>query len=172
MKYIATINETDFEIELLDEGRVSVNGQVSQVNLELVDKGSAYSFLLDGESYTAFVLQENGRMQVFIDGVRYTAEVLDEHEKLLREVAANTGGLDDVYELKAPMPGLVIKLPVSVGQVVSQGDVLVILESMKMQNELRAPQPGIVEEVLAQEGGSVEKRDVIVVLGPLDEGTG
>ncbi len=47
-------------------------------------------------------------MQVFINGVRYTAEVLDEHEKLLREVTASAAGLDDVYELKAPMPGLVV----------------------------------------------------------------
>ncbi len=63
-------------------------------------------------------------------------------------------------------------MPVAVGQVVDQGDVLVILESMKMQNELRAPQPGVVTEVRAKQGDSLEKRDVIVVLGPLDEGTG
>lgn len=172
MKYITTVNQTDFEIELLDDGQIKINGRIASVDLLRVDQGSAYSLLLDGESYAAFVIDENGGMQVFINGVRYSAEVLDEHEKLLREVGAGAANLDDFFELKAPMPGLVIKVPVEVGQIVSQGDVLVILESMKMQNELRAPQPGIVTEVLAQEGGSIEKRDVIVVLGPLDEGTG
>ena len=172
MKYIATINQTDFEVELLEDGEVLVNGRPCQVDLQRVDNGTAFSLILDGKSYAAFVLEENGTMQVFIHGVRYTAEVLDEHEKLLREVSASAAGLDDVYELTAPMPGLVVVVPVEVGQVVAQGDVLVILESMKMQNELRAPQPGVVTEVRAKQGDSLEKRDVIVVLGPLDEGTG
>ncbi|MBN2045756.1 MAG: biotin/lipoyl-binding protein [Anaerolineales bacterium] len=169
MKYIATINDTDFVVELLKEGQLTINGKPCQVDLKRVDNGSAFSLVLDGVSYAAFVLEENGRMQVFIDGARYIAEVLDEHEKLLREVSASGAGLDDFFQLKAPMPGLVVKLPVAVGDVVSRGDVLVILESMKMQNELRAPQPGVVTEVQAVEGGSVEKRDVIIVLGPLEE---
>jgi biotin carboxyl carrier protein len=169
MKYIATIDQTEFTLELLPDGQVSIDGRVCQVDLHEVNGGQAFTLLVNGRSYEAFVLEENGRMQVFINGVRYTAEVLDEHAKLLREVSASAAGLEDMFELKAPMPGLVVKVPVSVGDVISQGDVLVILESMKMQNELRAPQPGVVTEVLAEEGGNVEKRDVILVLGPLED---
>jgi len=169
MKYITTINQTDFEIELLEDGKVSINDRVCQVDLRSVNEGSAYSLVVDGKSFAAFVLEENGTMQVIIDGVRYTAEVLDEHEKLLRAVTASVS-VDTGYELKAPMPGLVVKVPVSVGDYVVEGDVLVILESMKMQNELKAPQPGIVTEVNVTEGGNVEKRDVMVTLGPLEEG--
>ncbi|MEJ2758950.1 MAG: acetyl-CoA carboxylase biotin carboxyl carrier protein subunit, partial [Anaerolineales bacterium] len=55
-------------------------------------------------------------------------------------------------------------------QVVAAGDVLLILESMKMQNELKAPQDGVVTEVLVVEGDNVEKRDILVVIGPLEQG--
>jgi biotin carboxyl carrier protein len=68
------------------------------------------------------------------------------------------------------MPGLVVKVPVLKDQVVAAGDVLLILESMKMQNELKAPQDGVVTEVLVVEGDNVEKRDILVVIGPLEQG--
>jgi biotin carboxyl carrier protein len=167
MKYITTIDETQFELELLPNGGVSINGRACQVDLQEVDGGQAFTLLVDGKSFEAFLLEENGTMQVFIEGIRYSAEVLDEHEMLLREVSAAGKGLSELYELTAPMPGLVVKVPVSVGDEVKEGDVLVILESMKMQNELKAPQSGMVIEVNVAEGGNVEKRDVMIVLGPL-----
>ena len=142
------------------------------MDLREVDGGQAFSLLVDGHSYEAFLLEENGTVQVFIEGVRYSAEVLDEHEMLLRQVSAAVGGLDDRYELAAPMPGMVVKVPVAVGDEVKEGDVLVILESMKMQNELKAPQAGRVIEVNVAEGGNVEKRDVMIALGPLEEESG
>ncbi len=67
------------------------------------------------------------------------------------------------------MPGLVVKVPVSVGDQIQEGDVLVILESMKMQNELKAPQAGRVTVVNVTAGGNVEKRDLLVALGPLED---
>jgi biotin carboxyl carrier protein len=168
MKYITTIDETQFELELLPDGQVAVGGRTVQVDLKEIDGGQSFTLLVDGKSYEGFLLEENGVMQVVIEGVRYTAEVLDEHEKLLREVSASAKGLDERYELAAPMPGLVVKVPVEVGDEVQEGDVLVILESMKMQNELKAPQAGRVIEVNVAEGGNVEKRDVMVALGPLE----
>jgi biotin carboxyl carrier protein len=169
MKYITTVDDTQFELELLPDGVVSINGKTFTVDLQEVDGGQAFTLLVDGRSFEAFLLEENGNMQVFIEGVRYSAEVLDEHEMLLREVSAVGKGLSDLYELTAPMPGLVVKVPVTVGDQVQEGDVLIILESMKMQNELKAPQSGVVTVVNVTEGGNVEKRDVMIVLGPVGD---
>ncbi len=69
------------------------------------------------------------------------------------------------------MPGLVVKVPVAVGDEVAKGDVLVILESMKMQNELKSPQAGVVTVVNVADGDNVEKRDVMVILGPQEDAT-
>jgi biotin carboxyl carrier protein len=66
------------------------------------------------------------------------------------------------FHLKAPMPGMVVSIPVEEGQQLEKGDVLVILESMKMQNELKAPRAGIVGRVRVKKGESVEQRQTLL----------
>ena len=63
------------------------------------------------------------------------------------------------------MPGLVVSIPVSEGQAISTGDVLVILESMKMQNELSSPRDGTVTRLRVKPGDSVERRETILTVG-------
>ena len=67
--------------------------------------------------------------------------------------------------VEAPMPGKILKISVAVGASVSSGDVLLILEAMKMENEISAPVSGTVREIRAREGDSVNTGDVLVVLG-------
>jgi len=170
MKYLTTVNDIEYEVELRDDGSILVNGRTYHVDFSEIDGGQAFSLLVDGQSFEAFLSeQDEDGMQVVIEGVRYTVDVIDEHEKLLRQVGAETGLASGVYELSAPMPGLVVKVPVAAGNRVEKGAVLVILESMKMQNELKAPHAGIVMVVNVADGDNVEKRDVMVVLGPLED---
>ena len=67
------------------------------------------------------------------------------------------------------MPGLIVKLPALEGDFVAEGDVLVILESMKMQNELKSPISGTVTEVNVSEGENVEKRQILLIVEPAEE---
>lgn len=66
--------------------------------------------------------------------------------------------------IKAPMPGLVVDVPVQTGQAVDEGSVLVVLESMKMENELKAPRAGVVSQVRVQSGQSVEEQETLVAI--------
>jgi biotin carboxyl carrier protein len=66
--------------------------------------------------------------------------------------------------IKAPIPGLVINIPVEIGQEVAKGDNLIILESMKMENELKAPRDGRVERINVEVGNSVEQYQTLLVL--------
>ena len=66
--------------------------------------------------------------------------------------------------VKAPMPGTIMKLNVTVGQSVKKGDVLCVLEAMKMENDISAPQDGVVASVNVQKGASVQSEDVLVTL--------
>lgn len=166
MKYITTVHDVEYEIEVLEEGLVQLNGNTYQVDFSRIDGDQVFSLLVNGRSYEAFLAEDGMELQVILEGVRYPVEVVDEHEKLLRDAQKSAGGLKDVFELTAPMPGLVVNVPVSAGIPVEAGDVLVILESMKMQNELKAPHAAMVTEVMVSEGDNVEKRDVLVVLGP------
>ena len=62
------------------------------------------------------------------------------------------------------MPGNILKVNVSAGQAVKEGDVLLVLEAMKMENEIMAPKAGTVTQVLVQKGATVNTDDVLVVL--------
>ena len=65
----------------------------------------------------------------------------------------------------APMPGNILKVNVSAGQAVKEGDVLVVLEAMKMENEIMAPKSGTVSQVLVQKGSTVDTDAPLVVIG-------
>lgn len=73
-----------------------------------------------------------------------------------------TGGGEAV---EAPMPGSVLQVNVTVGQAVKEGDVLVVLEAMKMENEIKSPKSGTVTQIVATKGATVETGAVLVVLG-------
>jgi len=169
MKYITTIDGTEFEVDLLPNQKVRVNGKEYQVNFEEVGGHLVYTLLVDGRSFEAHVSEDDDLLKVLIQGTLYSADVIEEREKRLREAGGEIATVNGDYVLKAPMPGLVVKLPVKVGDKVALGDVLVILESMKMQNELKSPQAGTVSEICIEEGASVEKRDDMMVIKPEDE---
>ena len=67
--------------------------------------------------------------------------------------------------VKAPMPGNILKVNVSVGQAVKEGDVLVVLEAMKMENDIMAPKSGTVKQVLVAKGATVNTDAPLVVIG-------
>ena len=74
--------------------------------------------------------------------------------------AGNAGAV----AVKAPMPGTIMKVNVTPGQAVKKGDVLCVLEAMKMENDISAPQDGVVASVNVQKGASVQGEDVLVTL--------
>ncbi|HRN51178.1 MAG TPA: biotin/lipoyl-binding protein [Anaerolineales bacterium] len=163
MKYITTINETQYEIEILNPRQVSINGKVVEVDFKSVSGQPIYSLLVDGQSYQAHVYTgEEDELQVLLRGVLHSAKVEDEREKRLRAAAGGGAADSGEFVLKAPMPGLVVKVSVNEGDDVKKGDVLVILESMKMQNELKSPRDGKVTRIQVKAGDSVEQRTSMV----------
>jgi biotin carboxyl carrier protein len=169
MKYITTVDGTEYMVELLPDSRVSVNGEEYGIDFKEVEGHLIFTLLVDGRSFEAHVSEDEDLYKVLIQGTLYSAEVVDEREKRLREAGGEMVTANGDYVLEAPMPGLVVKVPVTAGDHVDSGDVLVILESMKMQNELKSPHAGTVSEVFIEEGASVEKRDAMLVIEPDEE---
>jgi biotin carboxyl carrier protein len=164
MRYVTTIGEREFLVEILDERHVLLDGQPFVVDFEQIVDQPIYSMLLDGKSYEAYVYPADKSWQVLLYGRSYPALVEQEMERRLR--MASGGGVSEKAEfhLKSPMPGLVIGVPVEEGQTVKKGDVLVVLESMKMQNELKAPRAGVVTRLRVKAGDSVEQRQTMLTL--------
>ena len=86
-------------------------------------------------------------------------------ERARRLTQASSGGPHSgEVQIKSPMPGLIVATPVSEGQAVKKGQTVVVLESMKMENELKAPRDGTVTAVKVVPRQNVEQHQVLVVL--------
>jgi pyruvate carboxylase subunit B len=107
---------------------------------------------------------ERGRWEVGWRGDRWEVEVVDERTRHIRSLAGPGRARSGGGALKAPMPGLVIRVLVEPGQSVEAGQGVVVLEAMKMENELKAPAAGVVRAVRAEVGRAVEKGEVLVEL--------
>jgi biotin carboxyl carrier protein len=164
VRYITTIGEREFLIEILDEGHVSINGQVYSVDLAEIGEGRVYSLMIEGKSVEAYIYPADDGWQVLYQGRLYPATVEDERERRLRQAAGGDGPGHAEFTLKAPMPGLIVAVPAQEGQQVAKGDVLVVLESMKMQNELKSPRAGTVTRVRVQSGERVEQHSPLLTI--------
>jgi len=149
-------------VEIIDDKHISVDGKVYEIDFETVSGQPVFSLIVDGRSHESFVYQDEDDWQVLLRGRLYPVTVEDEREKRLR--AAAGGGVAETgeFHLRAPMPGLVVAIPVSEGQEIRKGQVILILESMKMQNELKAPRDGTVGRIRVKPGESVEQKQTLL----------
>ncbi len=164
MKYMTTINEKTFEIEFKPDGSMLVNGEPRAFDFLSLGE-HLYSVIMENQSHEAVVEHQDGHyFDVMIGGKKYEARVMDERSQLM----ANRHGGDFVdsgeISIAAPMPGLVADILVQVGQQVAKGDTLLILESMKMQNEIKSPREGTVQRVSVEIGESVEQKRLMITL--------
>jgi biotin carboxyl carrier protein len=165
MKYIASIDDREFVVEILDDLQIAIDGVTYTVDFESVGNQPVFSLLIDGKSFEALVYPSDDEWQVLLHGRLYTLQVEDERERRLRAAGGGQLAEKSEYHLKAPMPGLVVDIPVTPDQMVEKGDVLLILESMKMQNELKSPRAGLVSRIRVEVGDTVAPKQTLLTVG-------
>ena len=165
MKYFVTIGPQTIEVEV-DGDRVLVGGEAVDVHLAPLPGTPLYHLLLGGESWTvaAQPLEGDGQWAMGVVGERMEVAVHDEQSRKAEVVAAAAPGAAGPVVVRAPMPGLVVRVEVADGQRVDAGAGLVVVEAMKMENELRAPRAGVVQTVHVMAGQTVEKGMALVTL--------
>ena len=164
MKYIASMDDKSFEIEIKPNDQLLVNGEPVQADFQSVADQPVYTLLLNGESFEALVYPSERGIQVLLSGRLFDFTVEDERQQRLRQSSGGAAVQTGEYQLKAPMPGMVVSVPVEEGQEIQTGDDLVILESMKMQNELKAPRDGIISRIRVKAGDNVDQNQVLMTL--------
>ncbi|MEK7311686.1 MAG: biotin/lipoyl-containing protein [Chloroflexota bacterium] len=164
MKYLTTLNDKTYLIEINDDRHVTVDGKTYEIDLEAVAGQPLYSLLIDNQSFEGFVENDDEGWRVLMRGDLYQARVVDERAVRLAKSAGGTVAQTGDFQLKAPMPGLVVSVLVSEGQAVKKGDIIVILESMKMQNELKSPRDGTVARVKVKGGDTVEQNQIMITV--------
>lgn len=165
MRYVTILNNEQYEIEIQKDGSLLVNGEPRTVDF-LALGPSLYSVITNDASLQVVIEEEKGKYSVLMDGRMYEGQVLDERALLLAQRKGTLGGGSG--DVESPMPGLIVEVPVAEGDAVTAGQTVVILESMKMQNELKSPIDGTVTAVNASAGQSVDKGAVLVVIAPPD----
>jgi biotin carboxyl carrier protein len=163
MRYFVTIGSRTFEVDL-SGGIPRVDGTPVEAELATVPGTPVHHLLADGRSH-AFVarpLGRRGRWELSTDGGVFEVEALDERTRVIQELTGSGSAVAEKV-LRAPMPGLVMRVEVEVGQTVKAGQGVVIVEAMKMENELKSPAEGVVAEIRCQAGQAVEKGATLLV---------
>lgn len=154
--YNAVVNE-DFQFE-----------DLSAKNLDIIPLDDKHFHILqNGKSFRAELLSihpQRKQVQLKINGNKYQVQLEDQYDQLIRKMGLQIKTNQQIKDIKAPMPGLVLEIMVEVGQFVAIGDPLLILEAMKMENVIKAQGEGVIKEIVVKQGAAVEKGQLMIGL--------
>ncbi len=164
--YHAKINgNSSYDIELNPtKTEAKING--APVQLDFLDEGNGrYHFVLNNRSVSGEIVEmlgEEKTISVRINNRTYRVELKDRFDDLLKSLGMESSGGKKLKELKAPMPGMVLDVLVTLGQSVEKDSPLIILEAMKMENVIKSPAAGVVKKIVASKANAVEKNAVLI----------
>jgi biotin carboxyl carrier protein len=162
--YEITVNGQPHQLHR-ENNHLFLNGKALTLDLARIDENRIH-LLLNNRSYTVELMSREAKtLVVRVNGQRYELFLRTELDLMLEKLGLNQLADSKVNEVKAPMPGLVLRLIAEVGQEVKKGDPLLVLESMKMENVLKSPGAGTVDKVLVSPGNAVEKGQTLVRFG-------
>jgi biotin carboxyl carrier protein len=184
MAYISTVHEHNYSILTTEDDaqkQVTLDGTSYMLDWQhiatlgadtqrQVQDGGHYSLLIAGRSYDIFARrintlpQQDGQSyEILFAGQRFEVTVEDERSRLLAGLTRSTVA-SNAARVQAPMPGLVANVCVEVGQTISAGQTVVVLEAMKMENDLPAPIAGTITEIKVSTGQTVDQGQVLIVI--------
>lgn len=162
MRYFVTIGDRELEVEL-GPGGIRVDGEEVLADLVEMDGTEVYSLLFGERSHRILANRDGTEgWTLHLSGRQLWAQVVDERTRAIREVTGVREGSLGPKVLRAPMPGLVVKVEAEEGDEVVPGQGLVIVEAMKMENELKSEGGGRISRILVEPGQIVDKDQVLV----------
>lgn len=150
----------------LENDTWTINGNAADLDIQQQPNG-LISILYNGRSFTAMVEKvdtKNKELSLRIDGQLYTVAIQEPIDQLLSSMGMDLKANKKAEPVKAPMPGMILKVLVEPGQQINKGDGLLILEAMKMENVLKATGPATVKAIKINERTAVEKGTVLIEL--------
>ncbi len=168
MKYVVDLNGHREEVEITGDN-ATLGDETLAAHVEDIE-GTPVRIVTIGREVHRVVARRGptrGSYTLWIDGHRFEGEALDERTRAIRDITAASAKDTGPAPVTAPMPGLVVRVNVAVGDKVESGQGVVVMEAMKMENELRASASGVVKAVHASVGKAVEKGTVLVELEPI-----
>ncbi len=160
----AKVNDNkQFEIDT-KSNKITLNGEMITPDWTQIGEHK-YHAIINNQSLTVELgsIDETGKqMSVVINGVKYQVALQNQFDALLKQLGMDKLAAGKVNNIKAPMPGLVLRINVAIGDNIKKGDALLVLEAMKMENVIKAAGDGVVKKINAVEKTAVEKGTVLI----------
>jgi biotin carboxyl carrier protein len=166
-KYYVQTDDGLIELEFEEKGDhllVRMGDQELTVDLRKVSDPSLFSLIIDNQSHEVFVDRHGDAYDVLVEGELHRMHVQDEWARRLASIQRRSKHVEGDLIVKAPMPGIVLRVEVSPGDTVERGQGLVVLGAMKMENQIKAPRGGVVKEVSVEAGQTVEQGRALVII--------
>ena len=142
----------------------TLNGK--EFNADIIKiRDDVYHLLKDNISFNLEIVKhipEEKKLIVKINNTPYTLDIKDKYDDLLHSLGLDSLATKKVNDIKAPMPGMVLNILVTVGQEVKKGEPLIVLEAMKMENILKSPTDGVIKKIAINKGVAVEKNQILI----------
>lgn len=162
MRVLVDDQEMSVYIDTID-GKGKLNGKDFDLALTKVED-HFYRVKIEGKAYNIQILPGDNakKPKIRVNGIAYSTELIDKYDELIKSLGMESLTKVEIKELKSPMPGLVIKIDIKVGDSVQKGDALMILEAMKMENVIKSRGEGVIAEISVKEGQAVEKNELLI----------
>ena len=148
--------------------QLTIDGVPYEVDVVMAENGSC-SILHNGKSYNTELIRRDGGKNYTVNSnyQSYNIDIIDSQAKYLRTRKGAEEKQQD--KIVSPMPGKVVKIPVKVGDRLQAGDIVVVIEAMKMQSNYKVSSECIIKEICVNEGDSVNSNQVIMTLDLIKE---
>lgn len=164
-KYFTTINGSKHEAEFLDSKKIKIDEKFFEYDYKFVSD-NVIDLRIGTKNYLIDISEkdEDNLLELGVGGNIHIAECKSELEMLAESLSGSKGESKLNKEIHSPMPGIIVKMNVIEGQNVRKGDVLLVLEAMKMENEIKAAKDCMIRKINVSERNSVEKNELLLIL--------
>jgi pyruvate carboxylase subunit B len=167
MKYFLKQNDDYLEMDIqgsngkLNVSRSDISYDVDMIRLD----DRRYSVIINNRSYVVEAGSEKNAIRLLVDQHEWVIPVLNRQQRIESEILGSAENESGEGEIRAPMPGMILRVEVAPGDTIEVGQPLLVIEAMKMENEIRSKVSGVVKEIHAQPKQAVEKDDLLIKLG-------
>lgn len=157
--------DNTYKVSVNNETKLSVNASLLE-DMDITSLGKhQFHLLRNHQSIHASIVEANlyeKKYVVKVNSTVYEVKIANPLDVLIEEMGLSLAKNQQVNELKAPMPGLLLEINVAVGDEVEEGQPLLILEAMKMENSLTSPRSGVIKTIAVTKGNTVAKNDLLI----------
>lgn len=162
--FIVTIDNKKFSINTNHSDKVMLNGKEYVLEISQLSEHTFNVKINNAVYHITSSKLSNNIYSFLVDGHYFESEVRTKLEEEAANLLNGKNLSSGRKQIKSPMPGLILRINKDIGDNVNEGEPLILLEAMKMENEIRSPSSGKITEILVKEGKSVEKNQVLLII--------